>query len=151
MKKILMLILMVAVLLVGCSANEEESKSKEIKTGKRIITDTCGRKVEIPEKINTVAVTGSAARLLTYAGCTDKIIALGDSDKQSEVGMPYGIVNAEKFKNLPVIAAYDEGVNANEEFIKLKPDVIFACAYGDTSFVDKLQDKTKNTSDRIKL
>ena len=40
----------------------------------RIVTDVYGRQVEIPEKVETAAVIGSAARILTYAGCAEKLV-----------------------------------------------------------------------------
>lgn len=148
MKKILALLLTMMMLFAGCSpaadqsSPEPEAASPEQgEAATRTITDMLGREVEIPSKIETAAVAGSAARMLTYAGCADKLVGVTDMDKSNDPGMPYTVVNAENFADLtPVGAGGSKDVTYDEALVTLNPDIIFA--YKDLDTVTELQQKT---------
>ncbi|MCI1965017.1 MAG: iron ABC transporter substrate-binding protein [Oscillospiraceae bacterium] len=107
----------------------------------RTVTDGLGRQVELPAEIKTVAAIGATARLLTYAGCADRITGLTDLEKKCDPGMPYAHINAAQFSKLTAVApggpkdtVYDEAM------VTLKPDVIFT-GYTNQQSVTALQEK----------
>jgi len=106
------------------------------------ITDILGREVEIPAEINTIAAINSAARLLTYAGATDKLVGVTDLDKQGQPGMPYAYVNKEKFANLASTGSGGSGDTTYvEELVTLAPDLIFAFT-SDAAALDDISRQT---------
>lgn len=151
MKKIYALVLALALMLTlfaGCSSGgsasttPSASPSASAEATTRTITDMLGRTVEIPGVIETVAVAGSSARILTYAGCADKLVGVTDMDKKADVGMPYTIVNKEKFASLTAVGAGGaKDTQYDEALVTLNPDVIFA-NYLDAEAATELQEKT---------
>jgi iron complex transport system substrate-binding protein len=152
MKKISALLLaltLILALFAGCSSGSsaasaapsaEPSVSSEPTT--RTITDMLGRTFEIPGVIETVAVAGSSARILTYAGCADKLVGVTDMDKTADPGMPYTIVNKDKFAGLTSVGAGGaKDTQYDEALVTLNPDVIFA-NYLDAEAANELQEKT---------
>lgn len=131
-------------LFAGCSSGSGKSSaepstapSASAEPTTRTIKDMADREVEIPATINTVAALGATARILTYAGCADKIVGLTDLEKKCDAGMPYCYVNSDKFPNMTSIASGGASSETYEEALAtLKPDVIF------TSFSDIEQVKT---------
>lgn len=93
LKKITALLLSSALMLTlfaGCSsgnsaspAASSASPSASADASKRTITDMAGREVEVPATVNKVATIGATARMLTYAGCADKIVGLTDLEKSA--------------------------------------------------------------------
>lgn len=145
MKKIIALALSLAfsliLLLTGCSSEQNKTETSA-EAGKRIVTDIYGRQIEIPEKVESIAAIGAAARFITYAGCADKLIGVTDLDKKSSVQMPYTIINKDRFAGLPSVGA--GGANDTtytEELVSLAPDVIIAMV-ADKTTVDDVQSKT---------
>ena len=111
------------------------------KAAGRTVIDMFGREVALPSEIKTIASTGSAARLLTYAGCADKLSGVTDMDKKNIIGMPYTVVNAGHFSSLPSVGAGgSKDICYEEELIKLSPDVIFSNMPLET--VSSLQERT---------
>lgn len=152
MKNIFALVLAMALLLAlfaGCSPGSNVSStapsataSASTEAATRTITDMLGRTVEIPGVIETVAVAGSSARILTYAGCADKLVGVTDMDKKADAGMPYTIVNKEKFAALTSVGAGGaKDTQYDEALVTLNPDVIFA-NYLDAEAATELQEKT---------
>lgn len=112
-----------SLVLSGCSPKNSASP----KNAGLTVTDMYGREVTLPAEIRTIASTGSAARLLTYAGCTDKLSGVTEMDKKNDIGMPYTAVNAEHFSSLPSVGAGgSKDICYEEELVKLSPDVIFS-------------------------
>lgn len=146
MKRISALIIALSLalmLLTGCtnSAKPEVSPENPSEATTRTIKDMADRDVEIPATINTVATIGATARMLTYAGCADKIVGLTDLEKKCDAGMPYCYVNSDKFKNLTSVASGGASSETYEEALAtLKPDVIFT-SYSDIEQVKTLQEK----------
>lgn len=146
-KKIPTLLLAMALILalfVGCASGAVPSvppSEAPSEPTTRTITDMADREVEIPTTINTVAALGATARILTYAGCADKIVGLTDLEKKGDAGMPYCYVNSDKFSNLTSIASGGASSENYEEAIAtLKPDVIFI-NFTDAEQVKTMQDK----------
>lgn len=59
---------------VALEAENSEDSAVEEAAESRTVTDLQGRTIEIPAVVETVAALGSSSRMLTYAGCADKII-----------------------------------------------------------------------------
>lgn len=145
MKKIialaLLLTLSLLLFLTGCSSGQTGTETSA-EAGKREVTDIYGRQVKIPEKVESIAALGGAARFITYAGCADKLVGVTDMDKKSSAQMPYSIVNKDHFAGLPSVGV--GGANDStytEELVKLAPDVIIAMV-ADKNTIDDVQSKT---------
>jgi len=148
MKKISALLLAAALiltLLAGCGSGNGASSaslsgSSSITT--KTVTDLLGRSVTVPSEIKTVATAGSAARILTYAGCADKLVGVTDMDKKATASMPYTMVNKDKFASLTSVGAGGATDSQyTEALVTLHPDIIFSL-YLDASAADELQKKT---------
>jgi iron complex transport system substrate-binding protein len=134
-------LVLAAFFFISMGCREKQSTSSVETAVSRIITDTMGRKVEIPGKVETIAATGSSARLITYAGAVDKLVGVTDTDKNNEPGMPYGRINFERFNVLPSVGTGGaRDVCYPEEIITLGPDLIFSTL--DMAAVEELQEKT---------
>ncbi|AEG59977.1 iron ABC transporter substrate-binding protein [Desulforamulus ruminis] len=133
-EKFMGILLAFVLILNGCtSVDPASSKASPASSGSRMVTDAFDRQVELPEKIETIAAIGGAARILTYAGCADKLVGVTDMDKQNQSAMPYSVINAQHFATL---ASVGSGGNNDtcyiEELVTLGPDVIFALTDEDT-------------------
>lgn len=131
-KKLMVLISVLVLILTGCTAVTSSSSSEQ-ESETRMITDAFGRQVELPEKIETVAAIGGAARILTYGGCADKLVGVTDMDKKNVSAMPYSVVNAEHFATLTSVGSGGSNDTCYiEELVTLAPDVIFGMTDEDT-------------------
>ena len=140
MKKVLAVLLsiMMAVTFVACSNTKTETKESE--TTSKVVTDSLGRQVEIPAKIDSVGSLG-VMRLLTYMDAVDLVTGGTDMDNVQVLTRPYTLVNP----NYAAMAQIGQGgaggiVPFDEEIIKLAPDVIFVVS--DYTQADELQAKT---------
>ncbi|HHU17260.1 MAG: ABC transporter substrate-binding protein [Anaerovoracaceae bacterium] len=136
----LVIVLVVVLVISGCTSEPSiDSEAENSKT--RTVVDVYGRQVEMPEKIETIAAIGGAARILTYAGCSEKLIGVTDMDKQNISAMPYTVVNAEHFAS---IASVGSGGSSDttyiEELVTLSPDIIIGLTDEDT--IKNVADKT---------
>ena len=128
MKKIMVLFL-AAVLAIsmfsGCGAQDQD------KGATRIVKDTWGREVEIPEKVESIVCLGSGApRLAAYLGVMDLLVGAEDHDiKGLTVLRDYNVVYQEQLAKLPAVGV-GGGSGANngyaEQIIEVQPDVILA-------------------------
>ena len=97
----------------------------------RIVTDTWGREVEIPEAVETIVCLGSGApRIAAYLGVMDMLVGAEDHDiKGATVLRDYAMVYYDELKELPAVGA-GGGSGANngyaEQIIEVQPDVILA-------------------------
>ncbi len=84
MKRLILFLLSVLLccsLLTGCRFGTEPSGKT------RMVTDSCGRPVEVPEQINRIAPSGSYAQIVLYTICPEKLCAL--SSEPSRVQKTY--------------------------------------------------------------
>jgi iron complex transport system substrate-binding protein len=151
MKKVIAIVLTVFLLLAGCSGQAgtgqsttqatTSTASSDSDAGNKVVTDSYGREVTLPSKIEKIAAIGGAARFLTYAGCADKLIGVTDMDKKDNVQMPYSVVNQNHFEGLTSVGTGGSNdTTYTEELVKLAPDVIFAMS--DQNTVEDVQEKT---------
>lgn len=122
---------------LGCSGTTISSKD----TTK--IMDSYKREVRVPTDVQRVATVGCATRLVVYAGAVDKLVAITEMDRPSEL-RPYTIAYEEEFKNLPTT---NDGNHLNsttvdeEKMLEIKPDVIISSRSADEC--EKLQEHIK--------
>ena len=128
MKKIIVMCLAVILclgLLAGCANSQEDPNAT------RIVVDTWGREVEIPEKVEKIVCLGSGApRIAAYLGAVDMMVGAEDNDiKGLTVLRDYNVVYHDQLKDLPAVGA-GGGSGANngyaEQIIMVQPDVILA-------------------------
>lgn len=137
MKKFLS-ILMILSLIFSFSAC---SNSGDVTgAGTRTITDSQGRKVLIPKKVESIVCVGvGALRYTCYMQGADIVVGVEDYETKAGYSRLYNYVNFDKFKDLPVIGT--NGKPNVEEIIKLNPQVIVMSSYADVN-ADELQSKT---------
>ncbi len=136
-KLVLFLLVIFALSLAGCT-QKQETKVDVVK-----ITDTIGREVEVPKKVERVVAIGPGAlRLVVYLNASDMVVGVEDAETSwPAMGRPYRMAHPE-FAKLPVIGKGGPSPTPNAEAIAaVKPDVIFAC-YFDASRADALQEQT---------
>ena len=123
MKRVLSLVLVVAMLLTMTACGQPE-KLNEKET--RVIVDHAGYEVEVPLKVNRVAVCSILplpSVLAVFFDSAEKIVGMASGSKSAAANSLLGqlypeLLNAE--------TAFIEGGNLNaEELMKLAPDVIF--------------------------
>ena len=130
MKKIMIIsILSILFLLSACSAEKVEAteQAKEDVTTTTELVDVLGRKIEMPDKVERVVVTGvGALRLYAYAGDLEKLVGVESIEQGKAIGRPYTLINKTLFESLPVIGqGGPSGGNDAERILTVKPDVIF--------------------------
>ena len=122
------------VMLAGCGAKITTNGNA------RIITDSAGRQVEVPEKVESIVCVGvGALRYTCYIGATDLVVGVEDYEVKPGMTRLYNYVNFNKFKDLPVIGT--NGQPYTEEIINLTPDVIVMSKSASVE-ADDLQSKT---------
>lgn len=135
MKKIAAFLLATLIcLLTGCAAAPEDHGNT------RMITDSQGRQVEIPQNVESIVCVGvGALRYTCYMGAADYVVGVEDYETKAGYDRLYNYVNYEKFKDLPVIGT--NGVPYTEEIITVAPQVIVMSRYASVE-ADDLQSKT---------
>lgn len=129
---LLTLFICIAFVFVACGKNEFGQNSNTIE-------DVNGRQVKYPKTVEKIATVGSATRMVVYAEAQDKLVAITEMDKPSEL-RPYTLVYPELFASLPTT---NNGNHLNEieidkeKLIELAPDVIFSSRSAEEN--DKLQ------------
>ncbi len=121
------------------SAAESEAESTE-EPATRIITDSTGRDVEIPSRVESIVCVGVGA--LSYSCYMDAAgLVVGVEDYEVKEGMSrlYNYVNFDKFKDLPVTGT--NGEPNIEEIITAGPQVIVMSSYASAD-ADDLQAKS---------
>lgn len=131
MKKQLLAYGFLFLILLSCGSNKKQNK--ELYT----VTDASGRKVLIPEKIESIiALRSGALRLISYLNATDRVVAVEGNEKKREV--PYLFAHPE-LRELPVIGT---GNIAEPELLAAhNPDMIL-CTYLTAGEAQELQNKT---------
>lgn len=147
-KKLIISTLIFLLLLTGCKTKSISDTPDNISpsfdnttSDFQTIIDAFGREVEIPAKVETAAAIGGAARILTYAGCSHKLVGITDMDKMNLPAMPYTVVNAEHFSTLASVGSGGSNdICYIEELIILQPDVIFGLT--DEATIKNVAEKT---------
>ena len=128
MKKRMILCLAFAMcmgLFAGCGVQEGNDGAT------RIVVDTWGREVQIPEQVESIVCLGSGApRMAAYLGVVDMLVGAEDHDiKGVTVLRDYNVVYQQQLSQLPAVGA-GGGSGANngyaEQIIAVQPDVILA-------------------------
>lgn len=156
MKRILALVLTLVMLLVlaaGC-ANEtptqgsvpsEPSETPSMAPSEetpqtRVILDSKGREVEIPNKVERIVCVGvGALRYSCYVGAADLVVGVEDYETKGGMSRLYNYVNFDKFRDLPVTGT--NGEPYVEQIIAADPQVIVMSAYAKQD-ADELSEKT---------
>ena len=137
MKKIIALVLTVSAcvgLLVGCGTVGSN------KGYSRTITDSAGRQVNVPEKVESIVCVGvGALRYTCYIGAADLVVGVEDYETKKGIDRLYNYVNHDKFKDLPVTGT--NGVPYAEEIIAVAPQVIVMSKSANAD-ADELQTQT---------
>ena len=137
MKKLISLILIVCVVLAAFAGCASDSGPRE---ASRMITDSLGRQVEIPEEVESIVCVGvGALRYSCYVGAADLVVGVEDYEAKAGMTRLYQYVNFDKFKDLPVIGT--NGEPYTEEIINLGPQVIVMSKSASVD-ADDLQTKT---------
>ena len=137
MKKLISLILIVCVVLAAFAGCASDSGPRE---ASRMITDSLGRQVEIPEEVESIVCVGvGALRYSCYVGAADLVVGVEDYEAKAGMTRLYQYVNFDKFKDLPVIGT--NGEPYTEEIIHLGPQVIVMSKSASVD-ADDLQTKT---------
>lgn len=142
-KKITAIILALAALLslAACGSStapeqsaapaQENTAQENAAQEMRIVTDTWGRKVEIPYNVESIICLGSGApRMAAYLDVVDMMVGVEDHDKEAyNILRDYNPVYRDEIKDLPAVGS-GGGSGANngyaEEIITVAPDVILA-------------------------
>lgn len=115
----------IALLFTSCDKKATISNDNN---NSKIIEDIYGRQINVPNDVTKIATVGSAARITTYAGCNDKLVAVTEMEKE-DILRPYTIAWADTFKQLPATSNGNHINNTTvdkEKMLSLKPDVIFS-------------------------
>jgi iron complex transport system substrate-binding protein len=108
--------------------------------GTRLITDSAGREVEIPETVKSiVCVNVGALRYTCYMQAQDMVVGVEDYEQKPGLSRLYNYVNFDKFSALPVIGT--NGEHYPEAIIGVDPDVIIMTMASEAD-ANTLQQKT---------
>ena len=92
-----MALLLAVVMILGLAACGSK-KPAENPNATRIFTDSTGREVEVPAKIDKVALSGPLAQIVLFALCPDKLVGVSNAwSKDAQEFLD------EKYFNMPQI------------------------------------------------
>lgn len=121
-------------------SDEPSEESVLSESGTRMITDSAGRSVMIPEKVTSiVCVNVGALRYTCYMQAQNLVVGVEDYEQKPAMSRLYNYVNFDLFSDLPVIG--NNGEHYPEEIITVNPDIIIMSSFSDND-ADALQQKT---------
>ena len=121
------------------SAAESEAESTE-EPATRIITDSTGRDLEIPSRVESIVCVGvGALRYSCYMDAAGLVVGVEYYEVKEGMSRLYNYVNFDKFKDLPVTGT--NGEPNIEEIITAGPQVIVMSSYASAD-ADDLQEKS---------
>lgn len=105
----------------GTSGSGKENQAEHTQTETQTFTDSLGREVELPEKIEKIAPSGMMAQIMLYTLCPDKLCGLARDISVAEMEFM-----DQKYQNLPTFGnLYGSNANLNlESLMQAEPDVI---------------------------
>lgn len=124
MKKLLALLLVLAMLLAGCAAKDTPETSAAPET--RTVTDTIGRTIEVPAEVGRVVIISTMPLASVYcmvAGSGEKLVGLTPSSANAALHS-FVVKLAPQVADVSTKFAQGETVNV-EEVLALEPDVVF--------------------------
>ncbi|WPD23359.1 MAG: ABC transporter substrate-binding protein [Candidatus Electrothrix scaldis] len=131
--------LLIISLLLACVGTAGAAEA-----GSRTLTDMNGRRVTVPEKIQTVVPLGGALRFLVYMQSLDLVVGMERIEQRRLVaGRLYGLATVDLAPKLPVIGEGGAGGKLPdfERIIELWPDVIIAMGL-EASQIEIIEQKT---------
>jgi len=130
MKKMILMLLILPILVIGCSKGKESKKETKIR-----IIDQMEREVEVPPRVERiVSLWPEATRVLLALGVEDKVVGLDSYSKTC----PILTRVFPRIKDITDVGSTIGGTISVEKIAQLKPDIIFTWAY-DPELADKLQ------------
>ena len=127
-KKLIPLMLILLLILTACGQpgqKDSDNQGEKVKEGYRLLTDYTGRRVKIPEKVESIiCVNVGSLRLTTYMQALDLLVGLEQNEVKATASKPFSYLNRELFASLPFTG--DNGLTYDEEIIKINPQVIIA-------------------------
>lgn len=115
-KAALAALLLLLLFLVGCAQEQAENRAAET----YMFTDSAGRTVALPKKIERIAPSGGVAQMALFAIAPDQLV--GISGKWKDAALPY---LSEEQRRLPVLGQFYGMKNFNkEEVLAAAPQVI---------------------------
>ncbi len=150
-KLVALFLILLAVSMAGCietpSSNTFLSPSQTMTSSSTssqyiTVTDTLGRRVEVPVNVTRVVAVGPGAlRILVYLNATRDVVGIEEFEKRFPYGRPYILAHPELLK-LPVIGPGGPGKLPDmEALIKVHPQVIFM-SFVSKKTADEVQSKT---------
>ncbi|WP_338031853.1 iron ABC transporter substrate-binding protein [Desulfosporosinus fructosivorans] len=139
----LLSLLLVGLLLTGCSAVQAGKEVKKSEAANVAVTDLVGREVNVKVPAQRIVAIGPGSlRLVAYANGTDRVVGIEDMEKKVPTGRPYMFAYPE-LKDLPTIGQGGIDTMPDEEaLLSVKPDVVFVSYLVDKAKADDLQTKT---------
>lgn len=134
---LLVSIISIITLLPSCGSNQD--KDSNVVTGPAIpVTDSIGREVEVPEKVERIAA------LYSFAGYAVCLLGGGHDLVAVPGGLKRDILLVEMFPEVGEASTPREGGTINiEELLRIKPDLVIIRR--DTVVDEKEQEKLDNT------
>lgn len=130
-------LLALCLTLTACGSAESSEESSG-----RIITDSCGRTVTVPDRVERIVPLGNAPRLVAYLGLADKVAAVPQCEHTDNPLMAYAYVNRALWQDLPNVGNDSLGAGEwyAEEILASGADVVI-CTY-DADTADDIQSQT---------
>lgn len=143
MRKILYMILAIALALSLAACGEAAQTEVTDNANTRVITDALGREVTVPTEVDAIVVLGNTPRMVTYLGLADKVVGYSGMDAESITPLTaYANVTKDDWADVPVVGTDSSGNTSynSEAIILTDADVIFCTATSDVA--DELQRET---------
>lgn len=132
---------LLALAMAACAGGGADSGAAPAEEDTRMVTDAYGREVEVPAEVTSSAIDGGCTRLVIYAGGVDTLVGLSEIDKKPNIGMPYSVVYAEQFADIPATStAGPQNTPYEEAILESGAQVVFS-SKTDVGELDQLQEK----------
>ena len=137
-------LLALCLTLTACGSAESSEESSG-----RIITDSCGRTVTVPDWVERIVPLGNAPRLVAYLGLADKVAAVPQCEHTDNPLMAYAYVNKTLWQDLPNVGNDSLGAGEwyAEEILASGADVVI-CTY-DADTADETASPAKEWFSRV--